>query len=94
MRRAKRDASELPTMAWRATCRNYEVARKGVLGAYRPIRWCASVCVGSLPRRRDEREVALFAVASSGLRPSRASSCRLRPMTSGSGFAGCFSVLP
>ena len=94
MRRAKRGASKPPTMVLRATCRNDEVACKGVLLAYRPIRWCASVCVGSVPRRSDEREVVLLVAASSGLRPSRAFSCRLRPTTSRSGFDGCFSVLP
>ena len=40
----------------------------GLLGP----RWCAR-CGGPLPNRSNEREVALCAVASSGLRPSRGS---------------------
>jgi hypothetical protein len=54
--------------------------------------WYASPACGFLPNRGDQREVALCAVVSSGLRPCRASSRRLRPHHhSGDGR---FSLLP
>lgn len=65
-----------PTMA----CGRPVVATKSRAEAYKtgsPALGGALRCGGSVPNRSNEREVALCAVASSGLRPSQAS-IRLR----------------
>jgi hypothetical protein len=74
---ATRGASEPPS-----PCSDWSTWTKSRLQAlsrvYRPIRWCVSIWMRAVPDQSDEREVALCAVASGGLRPFRAFSCRLR----------------
>ena len=71
---------------WRATTARDETARRGLLGMPAP-RWCAFVTAGLLANR-NRRRVALSTVASSGLRPSRAFSKRLRLQPTVPAFRG------
>jgi hypothetical protein len=61
-----------------ATFRDEAVARRAFCGDFPGHRWRASGAADDEPNRSRAR-VALCAVASSGLRPSRAFSSRLRP---------------
>ena len=61
-----------------ATSRDEEIARRAFCAGFPVPRWCASVRL-TMSSNRSRARVALCAVASSGLKPSRAFSNRLRP---------------
>jgi hypothetical protein len=61
-----------------ATSRDEEIARRALCAGFPVPRWCASVRL-TMWSNRSRARVALSAVASSGLRPSRGFSNWLRP---------------
>jgi hypothetical protein len=89
--RATRAASELRARA--ATGRRGRIAAAGVVAGLPAHSVGVSIWMRDVPDQSDERDVALCAVASSSLRPSRAFSCRLRPSKS-TVPVGCFSPSP
>jgi hypothetical protein len=80
-------------MAWRATSRHEEPLAEALPAVTGPRR-CAPARRALCANHGDKREVAMSAVASSGLRPSRACSCRLRLSIEPFRFVWGLSLLP